>query len=83
MTDRKLYRLRVQTFSGAYEGTFFSLSPEKRLSDTLAKLEGYLNLKDVVVADSGERYPFVMISTTSIETIILLQEYAEEAVPGE
>jgi hypothetical protein len=75
---RKIYRLKIKTCSGAYQGDFFSPSLQKRLPEVINKIEGYLNLKDVVVPETGEKLPFVMINKNSIETIILVKEMVED-----
>jgi hypothetical protein len=74
MLASKLYQLIVKTPSGDYQGCFHSPQPEKRLTDALASLNGFLNLTDVTVTQTGEQYPFVIVNMKTIETIILLSE---------
>ena len=78
MTKRKVYLVQVKTKSGDYQGTFYSPFPDRRLSEAIAKLEGYLNLKDVTLTQTGEQYPFVIINKSSVEMIILVEEKEEE-----
>jgi hypothetical protein len=77
MSKRKIYEVQVKTKSGDYQGTFYSPFPDKRLSEAVSKLEGYLNLKDVTLIQTGEKYPFVIINKNSVEMIILVEEKEE------
>lgn len=78
MSKRKIYKLKIKTPSGDYTGDFYSPHPEKRLSDVISRQEGYLNLKNVTLSQTGEKYPFVIFNKDNIEMIILVEEMAEE-----
>ena len=54
---------------------FFSPYPEKRLSEVLTRMEQFINLKDAKDIASGETFPFMVISKTSIETIKVVKEW--------
>ena len=69
------YLIRIRTTSAEYEGMFFSPYPEKRLSEVLTRMEQFINLKDAKDIASGEAFPFMVISKTSIETIKVLKEW--------
>lgn len=66
--------MRVKTTSTEYEGLFFSHFPEKRLSDVLSRLDQFLNLKDAMDCKTREKFSFVVISKSSIETIKVIEE---------
>ena len=68
------YLVRIRTGNGEYEGVLYSAFPAKRLSDVLAQMEGFLNLKDARDMESKEKYPFMVISKGHIETIKVLDE---------
>ena len=69
------YLVRIRTASAEYEGMFFSPYPDKRLSEVLNRMEQFINLKDAKDVDSGEAFPFMVISKTSIETIKVVKEW--------
>ena len=79
MIKRKVYLVQVKTKSGDYVGSFNSPFPERRLSEVISRLEGYMNLKDVTLTQTGERYPFVIVNKSAIEMIILMEETPEES----
>ena len=74
--NSRKYRVRVRTANAEFEGLFFSPYPERRLSEALTRMEQFLNLKDARDIDSGEAYPFVVISKGSIESIKVLEEWS-------
>ena len=69
------YLVRIRTAAAEYEGMFFSPYPEKRLSEVLTRMEQFINLKDAKDVASGECFPFMVISKTSIETIKVVKEW--------
>jgi hypothetical protein len=69
------YMVRIRTANAEYEGMFFSPYPERRLSEVLTRMEQFINIKDAKDIASGETFPFVVISKTSIETIKVLKEW--------
>jgi hypothetical protein len=69
------YMVRIRTATAEYEGLFFSPYPEKRLSEVLTRMEQFINLKDARDVASGETFPFMVISKTSIETIKVVEEW--------
>ena len=69
------YLVRIRTATAEYEGKFFSPYPEKRLSEVLTRMEQFINLKDAKDIDSGDTFPFMVISKTSIETIKVVKEW--------
>ena len=69
------YLVRIRTMSAEYEGQFFSPYPERRLSEVLTRMEQFINIKDAKDIVSGEAYPFMVISKTSIETIKVVKEW--------
>ena len=69
------YLVRIRTATSEYEGMFFSPYPDKRLSEVLTRMEQFINLKDAKDVTSGESFPFMVISKTSIETIKVLEEW--------
>ena len=76
IAQSRKYRVRVRTSSAEYEGIFFSHSPERRLSEVLTRLEQFLNLKEARDVESGETFPFMVISKQSIETIKVVEEWS-------
>jgi hypothetical protein len=78
MAIRKIYKVKIKTASGDYIGIFHSPFPEKRLSDAISRLDGYVNLKEVTLTQTGEKYPFVIINKNSIEMIILMDEKTDQ-----
>ena len=75
-SQSRKYLVRIRTVSAEYEGMFFSPYPEKRLSEVLTRMEQFLNLKDAKDIASGDTFPFMVISKTSIETIKVVKEWA-------
>jgi len=69
------YLVRIRTATAEYEGMFFSPYPERRLSEVLTRMEQFINLKDAKDIDSGDAFPFMVISKTSIETIKVVKEW--------
>lgn len=69
------YRVRIRTATGEYEGLFFSPYPERRLSEVLTRMEQFINLKEARDVVSSERFPFMVISKGSIETIKVVEEW--------
>ena len=69
------YLVRIRTATAEYEGMFFSPYPDKRLSEVLTRMEQFINLKDAKDVASGETFPFMVISKTSIETIKVVKEW--------
>lgn len=69
------YMVRIRTTSAEYEGLFFSPYPERRLSEVLTRMEQFINLKEAKDILTGESFPFVVISKSSIETIKVVQEW--------
>ena len=76
VTPSRKYRVRIRTSGAEYEGLFFSPYPERRLSEVLTKMEQFLNLKDARDVESGETFPFMVISKHSIETIKVVEEWS-------
>ena len=70
----KSYLVRVRTTSDEYEGRLYSPFPEKRLAEVLSRLEDFVNLKDASSVATKEKYPFMVISKSHIETIKVLDE---------
>lgn len=70
----KSYLVRVRTTSDEYEGRLYSPYPEKRLAEVLSRLEDFVNLKDASSVATKEKYPFMVISKSHIETIKVLDE---------
>ena len=66
--------MRVKTGSVEYEGTLFNPFPEERLSDVISRIEGFLNLKDAKDLSSEEKFPFMVINKSFIETIKVINE---------
>ena len=69
------YLVRIRTATAEYEGMFHSPYPKRRLSDVLTRMEQFINLKDAKDIDSGDAFPFMVISKTSIETIKVVEEW--------
>lgn len=69
------YRVRIRTASAEYDGLFFSPYPERRLSEVLTRMEQFINVKDAKDVATGEVFPFVVISKSSIETIKVIGEW--------
>jgi hypothetical protein len=78
MIERRIYEVKVRTDFDEYVGTFFSPSPNRRLSEVINRIEGFLSLKEVTCTNSGEKYPFIMINKASVESIRVLEENIEE-----
>jgi hypothetical protein len=76
IAQSRKYRVRVRTSSAEYEGIFFSPYPERRLSEVLTRLEQFLNLKEARDVESGETFPFMVISKNSVETIKVVEEWS-------
>jgi hypothetical protein len=74
-SQSRKYLVRIRTATAEYEGMFFSPYPEKRLSEVLTRMEQFINLKDARDIASGETFPFMVISKTSIETIKVVEEW--------
>ncbi len=70
----RLYVVRVRTGSGEYEGQMFSPYPGQRLSDVLVRLQEFVNLKAARDLATDEKFPFMVISKSHIETIKVLDE---------
>jgi hypothetical protein len=68
------YLVRVKTGSDEYEGLLYSPYPDMRLSDVISRIEGFLNLKDARDVSSDEKYPFMVVNKTFIETIKVIDE---------
>jgi len=69
------YRVRIRTAHAEYEGLFFSPHPERRLSEALTRMDEFINLKEVRDTSTGETFPFMVISKSSIETIKVVEEW--------
>jgi len=69
------YLVRIRTPNAEYEGKFYSPYPDKRLSEVLARMEQFINIKDAKDIDSGEAFPFMVINKASIETIKVVKEW--------
>ena len=76
IAQSRKYRVRVRTAHAEYEGIFFSPFPDRRLSEVLTKLEQFLNLKEARDVESGETFPFMVISKGYIEPIKGVEEWA-------
>lgn len=76
VTQSRKYKVRIRTSNAEYEGLFFSPYPERRLSEVLTKMEQFLNLKEARDVESGETFPFMVISKNSIETIKVVEEWS-------
>jgi hypothetical protein len=74
-SQSRKYLVRIRTVTAEYEGLFFSPYPEKRLSEVLTRMEQFINLKDARDTVSGDTFPFMVISKTSIETIKVVKEW--------
>jgi hypothetical protein len=74
MESNKVYLVKISTCNDEYLGTFHSPFPGRRLSDVISRIDGYLSLKDVTCAKSGEKFPFILVNKNSIETISVLKE---------
>ena len=74
-SQSRKYLVRIRTAAAEYEGMFFSPYPDKRLSEVLTRMEQFINLKDAKDVASGESFPFMVISKTSIETIKVVEEW--------
>ena len=74
-SQSRKYLVRIRTLSAEYEGLFFSPYPEKRLSEVMTRMEQFINLKDAKDIASGDTFPFMVISKTSIETIKVIKEW--------
>ena len=70
----KKYLVRVKTGSVEYEGMLFNPFPEERLSDVISRIEGFLNLKDAKDLSSEEKFPFMVVNKSFIETIKVIDE---------
>jgi hypothetical protein len=75
-TKSRKYRVRIRTPHAEYEGLFFSPHPERRLSEVLTRMEPFINLKDVMDTETGETFPFMVVSKVSIETIKVVEEWS-------
>jgi hypothetical protein len=76
VTQSRKYRVRIRTSGAEYEGLFFSPYPERRLSEVLTKMEQFLNLKDARDVETGDTFPFMVISKHAIETIKVVEEWS-------
>ena len=76
VSQSRKYKVRIRTSNAEYEGLFFSPYPERRLSEVLTKMEQFLNLKEARDVESGETFPFMVISKNSIETIKVVEEWS-------
>jgi len=74
--NSRKYRVRIRTANAEFEGLFYSPHPERRLSEVLTRMEQFINIKEAQDILSGERYPFVVISKNSIESIKVLEEWS-------
>lgn len=74
-TQSRKYRVRIRTATAEYEGLFYSPYPERRLSEVLTRMEQFINLKEAKDVATGEAFPFMVISKTSIETIKVVEEW--------
>ena len=74
-SQSRKYLVRIRTTHAEYEGMFFSPYPEKRLSEVLTRMEQFINIKDVKDVETGDAFPFMVISKTSIETIKVVKEW--------
>jgi hypothetical protein len=79
MIERRIYQLRIRTDFEEYIGTFYSPFPNQRLPEVIGRIEGYINLKNVLCTQSGEKFPFIMVNKNRIETIRVLGEKIEES----
>ena len=69
------YLVRIRTTNAEYEGKFFSPYPERRLSEVLTRMEQFINLKEARDIETGDTFPFMVISKNSIETIKVIKEW--------
>ena len=74
-SQSRKYLVRIRTATGEYEGLFFSPYPERRLSEVLTRMEQFINLKEAKDITTGDIFPFMVISKTSIETIKVIKEW--------
>jgi len=72
--ETRTYVVRVRTGSAEYEGEMFSPYPGQRLSEVLARIQSFINLKGARDLATDEKFPFVVISKDHIETIKVLEE---------
>jgi len=70
----RVYNIKVRTTNAYYRGDFYSIYPDRRLSDIINMLEQFVTLKDVENINSGEKFPFILINKNFIESIELLKE---------
>lgn len=75
LSQSRKYLVRIRTATAEYEGMFFSPYPERRLSEVLTRMEQFINLKDAKDITTGDTFPFMVISKTSIETIKVVKEW--------
>ena len=75
-THSRKYRVRIRTTNAEYEGLFFSPHPERRLSEALTRMDQFFNLKEVTDIATGETFPFMVVSKSSIETIKVIEEWS-------
>jgi hypothetical protein len=69
------YLVRIRTGSAEFEGLFFSPYPERRLSEVLTRMDQFINIKEARDVVSGEVFPFMVISKSSIETVKVIKEW--------
>ena len=74
-THSRKYRVRIHTANAEYEGLFFSPYPERRLSEVLTRMEQFINIKEARDVETGETFPFMVISKGSIQTIKVIEEW--------
>ena len=70
----KQYLVRVKTGNVEYEGMLFNPFPEERLSDVIGRVGGFLNLKDARDLSTEEKFPFMVVNKSFIETIKVIEE---------
>ena len=70
----KRYLVRIRTQKGEYDGVFYSPFPKKRLADVLVQMEEFINLKDAMDISTKEKFPFMVIGKSHIESIKVLDE---------
>lgn len=73
--ESRKYLVRIRTTTAEYEGKFYSPYPDRRLAEVLTRMEQFINLKDAKEIISGDTFPFMVISKTSIETIKVVKEW--------
>lgn len=73
-SSSKQFLVRVKTGSLEYEGLLFNPFPDMRLSDVISRLDGFINLKDAREISSDEKYPFMVINKSFVETIKVIDE---------